>query len=45
MLLREFEDFKVETISNFDAMKQQLQANQVDNASNFDLIVQMLEGI
>ena len=45
MLLHEFEDFKVETISNFDAMKQKLQANQVDNASKFDLVVQMLEGI
>ena len=45
MLLGEFEDFKAETISNFDAIKHQLQANQVDNASKCDLIVQMLEGI
>ena len=30
VLLQEFEDFKKETISNFDAIKHQLQANQVE---------------
>ena len=45
VFLHEFEDFKVETISNFNAIKQQLQANQVENPSKFNLIVQMLKGI
>ena len=45
VLLNEFEDFKAQTTSNFEAIKQKLQANQAENASKFGILVQKLEAL
>ena len=44
-VLHEFVNFKAETISNFEAIRQQLQTYQSENSAKFDIVIQMLKGI
>ena len=44
-LLHEFGDYKVETVLNFEAIRQQLQTNQSKNSAKFEVFIQLLESL